>query len=457
MRTRKHLLVQFVVLSLFVSVLILALAPAAYVQQDSGKVSTTNKPGLHVTTFDTLSGRVIVNLPDDMAAGDTISGTVMVEPKGRAEAEVQDDQAELSGTVIEWSVDDGETKTSRPAQVLGKLDISAFGVYPFSLEIPSGGDKLKPVNSKLKTKLTSKGGTPLFDDLSIWGTFQFSKPNLQLPVIGQQGRPVEIQGPFDGRLENTTLKMEDEEVLVLAESPRKLVFRSPTDVTGPVQLTLKEGSTEIKGTYRNIGVRLSAPKTNLLKGESTTVTVKLVGLQGIKDDVPLHLENAAPTVVTMAGGDLQTVRATPATVQPDGSFTTTRSISGKQAGAYSVTATVVIFNVCLQDDNNGNQFLFSSFTGDYVFCQMDPKPGSSNPLLRTDGVMDFRGGVLVAAADLDLQNGSIHPLFDFTGGGIHILQNGSTQAGSVTIQAAFGKPPFTITDRDTRNNTCTCK
>ena len=37
--------------------------------------------GLTTTTFDTLEGTVSVNLPDDVAAGDTISGTVTTEPK----------------------------------------------------------------------------------------------------------------------------------------------------------------------------------------------------------------------------------------------------------------------------------------------------------------------------------------------------------------------------------------
>jgi hypothetical protein len=39
--------------------------------------------GLTTTTFDTLEGTVSVNLPDDVAAGDTVSGTVTTEPKAR--------------------------------------------------------------------------------------------------------------------------------------------------------------------------------------------------------------------------------------------------------------------------------------------------------------------------------------------------------------------------------------
>ena len=145
----------------------------------------------------------------------------------------------------------------------------------------------------------------------------------------------------------------------------------------------------------------------------------------------------------MQGGDVQTMSIKPSDVK-NGTFTTTRKITGVQAGAWSATATVVIFNVCLQDDNNGNTLILSSETGDYVFCKIDPKSGASDARVRTDGVMDFHGG-------LNVQTG------DFTGRGIHVQLDVSSHTGSATIQPASSKQKFTITDRDTRNYICTCK
>jgi hypothetical protein len=46
-------------------------------------VRTESASGLQSTTFDTLVGTVTVNLPDDLAAGDTISGTVIAEAKNK--------------------------------------------------------------------------------------------------------------------------------------------------------------------------------------------------------------------------------------------------------------------------------------------------------------------------------------------------------------------------------------
>jgi len=58
--------------------------------------------GLHTVTFDTLQGTVTINLPDDLAAGDSISGTVIAEAKGKTETERQQNQDQLNGLVVEF-------------------------------------------------------------------------------------------------------------------------------------------------------------------------------------------------------------------------------------------------------------------------------------------------------------------------------------------------------------------
>ena len=69
---------------------------------NSGSQTRTDvASGLSTTTFDTLEGTVTVNLPDDLAAGDTISGSVIAEPKGKTGDEQAKNQDELSGYVVE--------------------------------------------------------------------------------------------------------------------------------------------------------------------------------------------------------------------------------------------------------------------------------------------------------------------------------------------------------------------
>ena len=64
-------------------------------------VRTDTAFGLITTRFDTLEGTVSVNLPDDVAAGDTISGTVIAEPKGATKDEQAKNEDTLNGYVVE--------------------------------------------------------------------------------------------------------------------------------------------------------------------------------------------------------------------------------------------------------------------------------------------------------------------------------------------------------------------
>lgn len=211
-------------------------------------------------------------------------------------------------------------------------------------------------------------------------------PSFIIPPLGQTGRPIEITGPFDGNSSNTTLNWaplagrgpyknpeNETPIPLLAESPRKAVFESPTNVIGPIEITLMERNTQTTGNYRNVGVNLSAPKTNLLKGERTTLTVQVTGLEGIRSPVPLTLDSKG--VITMEGAMFQPLMIQPSQVGADGRYTTTRGITGVQNGGWTSTATVVTqpFNIVLRDPSPPQTILVNSFTGDYVFCGSGPK------------------------------------------------------------------------------------
>ena len=347
--------------------------------------------GLQTVIFDTSQGNVRVYLPNDMMAGDTISGTVVAEPKGQTDEERAKNMSALSGYVIDLAT---------PKKVDGTSDLKVSTPVtatpsPITFTLPPLNPALRNVSSSnsggLGITLTNTGGsltigptqTVPIEMVSL--SLQSVQPiTVQLPTIGQQGKPIEIIGPFDGNSQNTTLNwtklrsaVQDFEKNtenisggfgLIAESPRKCVLTAPTNFTGPVEITLKEGNKETKGTYRNIGVNLSAPKTNLLKGESTTLTIQVSGLQGIKEPVPLTLESHG--VIAMEGGMFQPLMIQPSQVGPDGRYTTTRGITGVQTGGWTSTATVVTqpFNIVLRDPDPPQTILINSFTGDYTFC-----------------------------------------------------------------------------------------
>jgi len=312
MNVDRRPFIQFIFSLLLVSVFALAFAPAAHVQQDTPKVSTASRGGLQTVTFDTLEGRVVVNFPDDMMAGDTISGTVIAQPRGQSVEERAKNLAELSGYVIELKPPAGSKQgdvTKVPLSALGSSEIR------YRLYLPSfarSGGQPQPASSQRLLEVSMKNVTPGTTgpadvppafappqgNIIVWTGHDIAPPlgvviaensNFVLPKIAQQGRPVEIRGPFDGSFENTKVTIGGEEVFILAESPRKAVFASLTDTTGPAELVVQEGKTETKGEFRNLKLRLSAPKINLVKGESTTLTIQVSGLQGITEPVPLHL------------------------------------------------------------------------------------------------------------------------------------------------------------------------
>jgi len=461
-------------LSLFAVAVLLFFARSGATQKapskDSSTVETAN--GLTVVTFALDPGTIIVNLPDDMRAGDTISGTVVAEPKGQTPEERARNMTVLSGYVVEVQPPKNRDGTSNPKVTITAQVTAAPGPFTFTLP-PSSQPNFQryELTASIKTDL---GRLVFGTDIPVDEISERSLSSLrphsvenhiyQLPTIGQQGQPIVITGPFDGNSSNTMFKWcinltpacgrnpsTGGVIAPLAESPRKLVFAAPINVTGPIEVQLKEGNTETKGTYRNVGVNLTAPKTSLMKGESTELHVEVNGLQGITQPIPLHLTKGG--VVTMQGGGVQTIRIPPSDVNANGTYTTTRTITGVQAGVWNATATVVVFDVCLQDDKTGNRLQFNSTSGDYIFCVFPTvvagDPGRVNIPWYGITTPDT-GSVGWSGCTITLQHNS-------TDGRVTAQLDKCTQAGSATVQPASSKITFTITDRDTRNNTCACK
>jgi hypothetical protein len=410
--------------------------------------------GLRTVTFDTPPGRVTVNLPDDMMAGDTISGTVIEEPKGANKAEKEKNQKVLEGMVVD--LEGTKVKVGQPRFTwVPPIPQSSPPRYQIRIiEVMQTGAPTNSPNGYFSCFI------PAYEapKLSAAATDTIvERTDIKIPSLGQTGRPIEIIGPFDGNSDNTTVHVGDQTMVPLAESPRKLTVPSPPNVVGPTQITVKEGNTETKGEFRNLKVDLTAPKTTLLRGEKTELHVEVQGLQGITQPVPLHLNKIG--VVTMQGGDTQTMSIKPSDVQSNGTFNTTRTITGEQTGGFSVTATVVVFNVCLQDDNNGSFLMFDSQTGDYAFCNAPRAGAGANPIslstvdVERSGILPQGNYVYDVQRSGMLQQGDWHSPMVL----IHVEMNRGTHTGNATVQTANPKQTFTITDRDTRNNTCACK
>lgn len=275
------------------------------VQQETGW-------GLHTARFDTLQGRVVVYLPDGLAAGDTISGTVVAEPRESGTAGPGELGLDLAGTAL-------------PAE---------GGAFRWVIPAGVGG------GAALLRVLDEDGGVLASASVPARTSAPPPPTELGLPTLGQVGRPVTIHGPFDGDLATTAVTVGGQPSAVLAESPRKAVAGLPPGVEGPVEITVKEGAISGRGQIRVLGVSLFAPKLDLRSGERTTLRVTVSGLQGLGEEVSMRVVNRSPSRVSMAGGDDQGVTIAPSEVDESGRFTWATGLEGLSPGGFEISAIV---------------------------------------------------------------------------------------------------------------------
>ena len=272
--------------------------------------------GVNAYSLPTAKGRVIIYLPDDMRPGDTISGMVSVEPAGGDTASRQANSDTLNGYVI----DVGGVRTPVSARMV-RLVVGAVGVTGLELGLSDGRRVLARSSAAV-------------------GVGPSVPPSNGPPVIAQAGRPIPIQGAFDGDAANTRVSIAGQPAPVLAESPRQTIVGTPKAPVGPIPITVTEAGQTTTAAFRNLRIELAAPKTSLLKGEKTVLTVQVSGLEGMEVPVPLVLVGS-PTIV-LSGGNAQTLSLDAGSASPAGVFVTTRDVQAVAPGTFEITASVML-------------------------------------------------------------------------------------------------------------------
>lgn len=191
--------------------------------------------GVRVVDFEIPEGRVKLFLPDDIAAGDTVSAAIRAYPSGGTQSIKNNNQTILNSFIIETSffnvpVSAKTVKINVPRNMAGTK--MKFTLRNNSMK--SLGSASVPIN--LSSSVRENSGTP-------------SPYDYQCPLVGQAGRLVEIKGPFDGDFATTDFQIGNEKANVLAESPRKLVFESPPDMVGSVEVVLTERNVVVKRPF----------------------------------------------------------------------------------------------------------------------------------------------------------------------------------------------------------------
>lgn len=275
--------------------------------------------GLQVVTFALPQGVVRVFLPDDMMAGDTISGTVVAQPNGSTPAEREANTAELRGMVVE--APKAKAKVGDKLKFL--IPVALAAPIPFVLKSASG-----------KTVGTANP--------DYWSHDPFAMPSRTpiVPPICQTAAPLKVLGSFDGDSANTVATVGGVPATVLAETPRSSVVQvAPSTPPGPGAIVIGEPGWNAGVNLEVVSLKLQASKSTLLAGEKATVTATVTGL---RHEAPLQITNLSPTVLQFAG---TTATVVSQMIQPSsdlGPVIAVLDVVGIMPGAFGLRGVVML-------------------------------------------------------------------------------------------------------------------
>jgi len=297
-----------------------------------GSTDSATLTGTVTLEMKTDKGSVRVILPDDIRAGDTITGTVSMSAPGNI----------VEGEVVQIKTVEGEVVATK------KIDPS--GNTPLTFSVPPGASSLvlSCTGKHIKDAIITVKSSP------STGTVPTQPGSFTPPRLGQTGRDISIPGNFDGNAANTSVNVGGKQLPVIAESPRKAVVQIPADTpTGPGNITIKEngpGNNSQTAPFNVVSLQMNADKLNLMKGEKTNLHVSVTGLEGLKDNsgnIKLRVENVSPQTVSLTfspafqqTGNAGTLLTRAVDLDGGNTVTFTEQVTGVSPGAFTITATL---------------------------------------------------------------------------------------------------------------------
>lgn len=286
---------------------------------DSETLATDSLSGIVTQDLETRAGVVRVVLPDDIRAGDTISGTVTAEPAGRTEEERRRNFAQLSDFRI----------------AIERVPASLRLVCSEGVCLGSESLTFAVPGPRVEIELRSGAGRRLDRVRIDSGPPGPPVERLAPPPLGQQGRPIAIAGPFDGDIGTTRIAIGGEPAAILAESPRAAVVRVPSGPPGSAPLRISEAGVGREFPFRSISVSLRAASLSLQRGESTMLTVIVEGLPPTIETEMVPLTLAGSETIRLDGGNRQTVMLRP---NAAGRAQFERQIVARSPGPFQISA-----------------------------------------------------------------------------------------------------------------------
>lgn len=271
------------------------------------------QPGLSAANFTTTKGWIQVNFPFDMSGGDTISGTILVEPKATSAREQASAEKDMGNyTVV---IDSVETKVSEGE---------------FTMKVP------KDVSS-IQVQLKNKSGQVLgTQDVKV-SKLDKKYANYFVSGVSQSGETLQVWGAFDGVFGTTQGTVNGQRLDKLAESTRQVVLALPAAPPGRVNFTLSEQNTEVSGSCPVLNVEMQQSNSFVSKGKTTEIAITVTGVASLEKAVELVIQNYSPEQAELVGGNPLRV---PVTANSSNVFQYKCNVNGIRPGTLTLSAIV---------------------------------------------------------------------------------------------------------------------
>lgn len=276
----------------------------------------------------TISGEVVdVFVPSLMLPGDQVTASVVPQTPSNT----------LNGAVV-----DVNNNKSNLRDKLVTFIVPVAATIPLILKDAGG----QPV---ARAAIPVTGGTLLPPGINI------NRPplppatatgNFVAPPLVQAGSILPLTGSFDGEARNTNVRMGGRTVEVMAESPWQCFIQVPENmpVGGITIQVIENGAAVTTQPVNVIKLELTAPKTNLLRGQKTTINVKVTGLEGINTGTrpaQVIINNFSPNTIQFSNESGNTITRNISNNEiKNGTYNTTAGITATNSGAFSVSADV---------------------------------------------------------------------------------------------------------------------